>query len=328
MRPAFTRLLSVLWLTSLLATRTWGQSTEPIHYTITTPAQTGLTLDGSLTLPQHPAGPPTVLLIVGGVGPTDRNGNSAYGLASNAYQLLADSLVGQGLAVARYDKRYAGTNRTAALARLPKAGPTLDETVSDAVGFIRLLQADRRFKRVLVLGHDEGSLVGMLAARQAEAHGLISLAGAGRNLADLLKEQLAPPGAPADIRAEIDGLLDSLRAGQVVHPRSVQFKAQFAPVYQPIYRSWMRYDPAEEIRAFGGPVLIIQGGRDTQLSPADAQRLRAARPADRFVLVDQMTHQLKADAGTSLTGNRQTYNKPGLALAPGVASLIATFARQ
>jgi len=192
----FTLLLTIV---GFVLSRANAQTSEPIQYKITQPANVDLTLTGTLTIPAGSLKNLAVVLIVGGTGPVDRDGNSAYGLTGNTYKLLADSLVMQGLAVARYDKRLSGTNRTDALTKLPQP-PLPDDYIGDAVGFIRLLQADRRFKQVVVIGHDEGSLVGMRAARLTGASKFVSVAGAGRNLADLLKDQLMPANGPADVR--------------------------------------------------------------------------------------------------------------------------------
>lgn len=318
------RFTLILTFVSFVLYRANAQTSESIQYRIVQPANVDLTLTGTLTIPAGSLKNLAVVLIVGGTGPVDRDGNSAYGLTGNTYKLLADSLVLQGLAVARYDKRLSGTNRSEALTRLPQP-PLPDDYISDAVGFIRLLQADRRFKQVVVIGHDEGSLVGMRAARLAGASKFVSVAGAGRNLADLLKEQLMPANGPADVRRELLGLLDSLHAGQAVHPQSVQLKAQFAPRFQAAYRAWMQFNPVDELKAFSGPVLIVQAGNDTQLAPVDAQQLQAARPDASFQRFNRMTHQLKNYEGTSLIGNRQTYNQPNLPVTPGFPTIIAQF---
>ena len=48
------------------------------------------------------SGPPLVVLIVAGSGPTDRYGNSIAGVSANSYKILADSLAGHGIASVRY----------------------------------------------------------------------------------------------------------------------------------------------------------------------------------------------------------------------------------
>lgn len=46
-----------------------------------------------------------IAIIVAGSGPTDRNGNSAMGIRTNEYKMLAHALDSQNIATFRYDKR-------------------------------------------------------------------------------------------------------------------------------------------------------------------------------------------------------------------------------
>ncbi len=239
--------------------------------------------------------------------------------------MLSDSLVSKGIAVARYDKRGSGTNLQAAAKALNPEDHRFDFYVSDAVGFIRQLQADKRFSYVVVAGHSEGSLVGMLAAEQTKARGFISIAGPGRNIADVLKEQGRMGGNPKELQAEVDSALDSLRAGHIVHPKNPLLKAQLPLKAQMGYISWMKYDPALVIKAYKGAVLIMQGRKDLQVAVTDAELLKAARPYARLVLLDKMNHILKNVDGTDQKENFKTYNNPELPLTPGLAALIAQF---
>ncbi|QKZ13980.1 alpha/beta hydrolase family protein [Spirosoma sp. KUDC1026] len=305
-----------------------GQTEESIRYAITQPANASLTLEGTLTLPDGATKPVPVVLLIAGSGPTDRDCNSATGLKSDAFKMLADSLAQQGVAVARYDKRGSGKNLFLAANVLKPQEHRFDFYVSDAIGFIRQLQADKRFSGVFVAGHSEGSLVGMLAARQTNANGFISLAGAGRNIADVMKEQGRRLGNPADVQADVDAALDSLKQGYPVHPRNPLLKSQLSPAAQPGLISWMKYDPATELSAYPKPVLIVQGRKDLQVSVADAERLKAANAAARLLLFDDMNHILKNVARTSQTDNFKTYNNPTLPLTPGLATAIAQFVKQ
>lgn len=200
-----------------------AQTEEPLQLKVG-----AVTLDGTLTLPGPAAGPVPVVLLIVGSGPTDRNGNSAYGLKTDAFRMLADSLVRIGIAVARYDKRGVGQSKApgAVLAR-----STFDTLVADAGHLIQKLQADKRFSKVIVAGHSEGSLVGIIAARQTGAAGFISLAGAGRNAADLLKTQLAT--LPDTLRKPAYIVLDSLRGGHLVRRYPPLLYQLFSPALQP-----------------------------------------------------------------------------------------------
>lgn len=319
---------TLLLILSALTTVTLAvaQTEESIHFPIAVPAGADLVLDGTLTLPASPVKPVPLILLIAGSGPTDRDCNSGYGLKTNAFKMLTDSLVARGIAVARYDKRGSGTNLTKAIVALKPEQHQFDFYVSDAIGFIRQLQADKRFSRIIVAGHSEGSLVGMLAARQTKAAGFISLEGAGRNIAEVMKAQGRLVNPP-ELQAQVDLVLDSLRAGRTVHPANAILKAQLPPRMQPGISSWMKYDPAVEVKSFTGPVLIIQGKRDKQVAMVDAETLKAARPDAQLIVFDTMSHILK-NAPDDVAGNFATYNQPDLPLTPGLVAAIADFAKK
>lgn len=315
----------LLWL-SLSPLTARAQTQEPMAYQIRVPTGVNLTLDGTLTLPANAKKPIPVVLLIAGSGPTDRDSNNPYGLKPNAFKMLTDSLVAREIAVARYDKRGSGTNLQAAASAIKPEAHRFEFYVSDAVGFIRQLQADSRFSRVVVAGHSEGSLVGMLAATQTKAGGFVSIAGAGRNIVDVMKEQGRMAGNPEELQAEVDGALDSLRAGYTVHPRHPILNAQLSAAVQPALISWMKYDPAVELKRYAGPVLLINGRHDLQVAVGEAERLKAARPDATLRLFDQMNHILK-DAPADRTENFKTYSNPALPLTPGLAGIIAEFAK-
>ncbi|QHJ72276.1 hypothetical protein [Planococcus halotolerans] len=53
------------------------------------------------------------------------------------------------------------------------------------------LKSDAQFAEVGIIGHSEGSLIGMVAAVRASVDSFISKAGAGRPIDEVLMEQLA-----------------------------------------------------------------------------------------------------------------------------------------
>jgi len=305
-----------------------AQSSEPIRYTVTEPAGVSLTLDGTLTLPATTKGPVPVILLIAGSGPTDRDCNNPTPVGGKtvqgaSFRLLTDSLVQQGIAVARYDKRYSGKNLLAASVLIKMPDHRFDYYVSDAVGFIRQLQADKRFSRVVVAGHSEGSLVGMLAATKTNADAFVSLSGPGQNIADAIRPQLATlPEAQREL-AYRD--LDSLRSGQSVRQPPAVLMSVMAPSIQPYMMSWMKYDPSVEIKRFRGPVLLINGGRDIQVGVTEAEALKKARPDAKLVVYPDMTHMLKNSVSASMADNLNTYHDSNLPLTPSLATELARF---
>ncbi|QJW89398.1 alpha/beta fold hydrolase [Spirosoma taeanense] len=285
------------------------------------------TLNGTLTLPADVKGPVPVVLLLAGSGPTDRDGNSSLGLKTNVYRILADSLVRQGMAVARYDKRGAGASQVMDRTKVRLADGLFDAGITDAVGFARQLQADSRFSKVIIAGHSEGSQVGMVAARQTRADGFVSIAGIGRNIADVMKAQFEY-ALPDSLKAEASRILDSLRVGRTVPKANPILMTVFRPSVQPYLISWMKHDPTADLKAYPGPVLIVQGTNDFQVPVSEAQLLKAARPDAQLVLISDMTHMLRTYAGTNRAENIKTYTALGQPLTAGLATAIVRFVNQ
>lgn len=275
------------------------------------------TLYGTLTLP--PRTPAPVVLIVAGSGPTDRNGNSALGVRSDTYILLAQALGARGIATVRYDKRGIGASAAAMKA---ESDLRFDTYVQDAAAWIGLLRGDARFSTVTVAGHSEGSLIGMLALQHANAHAFASLAGAGRPAPAVLREQLAAQ-LPPEMYAQVDAAITRLQEGHLVPHSSPELTALLRPSVQPYLISWFKYDPAVEIAKLRVPIAIVQGTADVQVTMADAHALQRGAPQARFVVVDGMNHVLKYAPDTSTQAAvLRGYNDPTLPIDPEVVRTV------
>lgn len=275
-------------------------------------------LSGSLIMPKNSIGKVPVVLIIAGSGATDRNGNSSGLINANSYFLLADALGNAGIATLRYDKRAIGKS-TSAKSELQTR---FDDFVKDAAALTQMLKADERFSKVIILGHSEGSLIGMLAAEQEKADAYISISGAGRKanliIADQLKAQ--SQGVYATYSKKLDSLSNGLNvAGSADNPL-------FKPSIQPYLISWFKLDPTEEIKKLKIPVLLVQGTTDVQVSVADAQNLKKAKPDAQLVLIDGMNHILK-QAPADRTQNLATYGKSDLPIDTKLTSAITQFVK-
>lgn len=274
----------------------------------------------TLTLPKTKGSMP-VALIVAGSGPTDRNGNNPS-MTHNAYKMLAHKLAHRGIASLRYDKR--GIAHSAAAVE-SESLLRFDDYVNDARAWLELLAADGRFSQRVVIGHSEGSLVGMLAADKADK--MISISGPGRSADVLLKEQLL--AYPEPLRANAFLIIDRLVAGERVSLDAAMQKesllvALFRPEIQPYLISWFAYNPQEVIRDMTIPVLIVQGTTDVQVPVEDANRLKEAQPKAHLCVLDGMNHVLKT-APVERSANLDTYNQPELPLAEGLVERVVSF---
>jgi pimeloyl-ACP methyl ester carboxylesterase len=299
-------------------------STEQVEM----PTATG-TIRGALVLPSASDKVPIVLIIAGS-GPTDRNGNSTLLPGkSNSYKMLAESLATAGIASLRYDKRGLGASAKAGGAG--ESSLRFDTYVDDAAAWMTQLRADKRFSRVIVVGHSEGSLIGMLAARKAQADGFVSIAGVAHRASDVLRDQLRPQiGALPALWDGNETILAALERGVVVDalPPAVQAVPAIAQLYrpsvQPYLISWFKFVPSAEIAALAVPVLILQGTTDIQVSVDEAKALKAARPEAELLLVDGMNHVMK-HAPADRTQNVATYSNPDLPIVPDVPNAIVAF---
>lgn len=279
-------------------------------------------LAGSLVMP--PAkGPVPVALIIAGSGPTDRNGNSK-GLpgANNSLMLLAQALGDAGFANVRYDKRGVGASAAAATS---EAELRFDSFVDDAAAWITRLRRDARFSSVVVIGHSEGSLIGMVAAQKAGANGFVSIAGAGRRASDVLRTQFAGK-LPPELAAQNEAILVGLERGQAAAVVPKELAALYRPSVQPYLVSWFKFVPTERIGALAVPVLIVQGTTDAQVAVSEADALKKARPQAQLLMVPGMNHVLKAAQGT-IAEQMPSYSDPALPLAPGLIAPLVTFMR-
>lgn len=279
-------------------------------------------LEGSLLCPTTPAPWPAVLLIAGS-GPTDRNGNS-LGLPgpNNSLQLLAEALAQRGIASVRYDKRGIGGSRAAMGS---EADLRFDMFADDAAAWVRRMRLDPRLSTITVVGHSEGSLLGMLAARQAGADAYVSLEGAGRSASTVIHDQLVTR-APAPLAAQADSIMAEIDAGRTVDSVPSALMALFRPSVQPYLISWFRYDPAKEVARLHVPVLIVQGTTDIQVAEQDARLLASADPHAKLVIVDGMNHVLKL-VPSDMTQQMKSYSDPSLPVAPQLVDAVASFVK-
>jgi pimeloyl-ACP methyl ester carboxylesterase len=271
----------VVGILAVFVTGAWG-----IEQGVELQTTTG-TLHGTLDLPSGTAAFPVVVIIAGS-GPTDRDGNQPS-IKNDSLKHLSHALAAKGIATLRYDKRGVGQSAAAA----QKEEDLRFETyVDDVVQWVALLRHDSRFSGIGLVGHSEGSLIAMVAARQAKIDTLISLAGSGRAAPKLIREQLGnklPPG----LKARSDYILDELVAGRTVADVPNELASLFRPTVQPYMISWFKYDPVRELAALKIPVLIVQGTTDLQVTVDDAKRLAAANKDAKLRLVDGMNHVLK-----------------------------------
>ena len=281
-------------------------------------------IKGRIILPQSDA-PCPIVLIIAGSGPTDMNGNTiGTELKNNSLRMLAEGLAAKGIASVRYDKRGIGESTQAGF---KEEELRFEHYIEDAISWAAMLRDDKRFSKIVIAGHSEGSLIGMVAtARSKDVDAFISIAGAGRPAYEIIEEQLMRQ--PEQIQREASAINKELREGRLVEEVPAYLAALYRKSVQPYLISWFRYSPTEEIKKIKVPVLIAQGDKDIQVPVADAEKLYAARLFSSFLIVENMNHVLKHCESTDMLIQMTTYRDPELPIKSELIDSIARFIKQ
>lgn len=239
----------------------------------------GFSLGGTVSKPPAAAaqGWPAVVL-VGGSGPTDRDETIA---GIPVFGQLAGALADSGFLVLRYDRRGVGQS-----GGRPESA-TLADYAEDVRAAVRYVggRPDVNRRRIAVVGHGEGGPVGMIAAaRENRIAALVLVAaigvtGAEGNLAQVSHALSRSTRTEAERQTTLDlqrRIQTAVLTGQGWEGIPPELRAR-ADV--PWFQSFLSFDPAKAMAGVRQPVLVVQGLLDTQVAPANADRLEALAKA-------------------------------------------------
>lgn len=272
-------------------------------------------VEGTLLIPNDVV-KPNLIIIIGGSGPTDRNGNQNFS-KNNSLKKLADDLSNNEIATFRYDKRIVKQLKLGAIDK----NILFDDYVTDAISTIDYFKKNRAFNKIYVLGHSQGSLVGMLAAK-GRADGFISIAGVGQPIDAIIIEQIEKtyPVFTQDAK-RIFGIL---KKGKKTDDYPTELAAIFNKDIQSFMMNWMQYNPQEEIKKLQMPILLINGTKDLQVEPKEASLLNEASPNSTVKLIDKMNHVLVTIEGDNIE-NSKSYNEAFRKISPELIEDITDF---
>jgi pimeloyl-ACP methyl ester carboxylesterase len=269
-----------------------------------------------------------VVLIIPGSGPTDRDGNNPMGVTAAPYRLLAEALAADGVSTLRADKRgMFGSKAAVADAN----AVTLSDYATDAHEWARALRKRTEARGVWLLGHSEGGLIALVAAQNPrDLAGLIIVAGPGRKLGAILREQLQANPANAPILPQAMAALESLEAGKPVDASTLHPGLQplFNAKAQPYLMEMLRTDPASLAATTKLPMLIVRGGKDLQVAAADAEALHRARPDAQLLSPPNMNHVLKDVSSDDRAANLAAYADASHPVDPELVKAIADFVKK
>ena len=274
-------------------------------------------LEGTLMTPEGNKKFPLALIIAGS-GPTDRDGNNTV-MKNNSLKMLAKGLANNGIGSLRYDKRGVGNSKEAGI---EESDLRFENYIEDAKGWVALLNKDKRFKKFIIIGHSQGSLIGMIASQSKNVDKYVSIAGVGRPAADILREQLA--AQPPIVLEYAEPILKKLEKGETTEEVPPALYSLFRPSVQSYMISWFKYNPQVEIAKLDKPILIIQGTTDIQITVFDANKLSEANNKAEKLIIEGMNHVLK-ESVIDRPQNIATYSDPELPLINGLIEKIAIF---
>ena len=189
------------------------------------------------------------------------------------------------------------------------------------VSIIKHFKYSKKFREIVVIGHSEGALIGMIAS-QSIADRFISLAGAGEDYLTLIERQLSTQ--PPFVRSMSEPILEKLKNKQLVDSVPPLLNSLFRSDVQSFLIDASSFDPVEEISKLNMPILIIQGSTDIQIDISDAQILHKAAKNSRLEIIEGMNHVFRQASDNRLL-NLQTYGNPELPIDNSMVRLISEF---
>lgn len=263
----------------------------------------GVTLAGTLTLPEKGEHYPVVVLISGS-GPQDRDSEI---VGHKPFLVLADYLTRQGVGVLRFDDRGVGKSSGDF-----GMATTLD-FADDVEAAVNFLKNDRKVRNIGLIGHSEGGMIApLVASRSKDVAFIVLLAGPGlrgdRILLEQQKEMGRVTGATvgeldysagvnqrcfdivlaSESSQEAEPLLkaymDSLNlAGKLPVNMRDERGAELwrKQVLSPWMYFFVKYDPFPVLKDVKCPVLALNGSNDLQVLPENLGIIRKGLEAGK-----------------------------------------------
>jgi uncharacterized protein len=275
----------------------------------------GTVLAGTLTFPANVKGKLPGLVLLQGSGPTDRDGNQP-GIRSDVLRQIAEGLALKGIATLRYDKR--GLPASAASVPADQAQyPAYfhwNRYVDDAYAAYAFLRAQPGIEMTKTgfLGHSEGGLIALdLTSRLVvtEQPAFLVLASTpGRRMDAVLQDQVglklteqkASQAQRKFFLGENERIIKTIRdTGKVPDNVPTGLAALYPAYLGPFLQAWFKLDPAALAVKYAGPILLLQGDADIQVSPErdalvlDRALQRRSNDDHALVVVPRGSHNLK-----------------------------------
>lgn len=309
-------------------------------------AAPGVTLAGTLTLPEG-KGPFPAAILISGSGAQDRDETLA---GHKPFAVIADHLTRHGFAVLRLDDR--GTAKSTG----DHTRATSADFASDANAAFAWLAArpDIRASAIGFIGHSEGGMIAPIAmADNPKVAYAVLLAGPGTKLDQLMLSQQRLIGSQmgrseADLdkaepvfakifaavakakdntesEAAIEAILTPQARADFGLPADAPASILTARLGGPWFRYFLNYDPVPNLARITVPVLAINGSLDRQVPAGDnLAAIRKATAANKDVTIVELPG-LNHLFQTAKTGGLGEYQQIEETFAPAALDLMTAW---
>lgn len=287
------------------------------------------TIYGTLTQPSDAGSVVAAVLIIGGSGPTDRDGNSP-GIPGSVGSLstVAHWLAADGVASLRYDKLGSGATGLGNLTPATMTSVAVEDYLAINAEALRFLSETPRVdpSRLGIVGHSEGAMFALLLGAGGHANvvgvpevqGMALVAPLSIPILDLLRNQVASQvdGAVAagqittlegiDFLGALDGAIESTRSNDEL---ASDLPPPLVGLFNESTISYLRTQDVLDPRVLAADlpeamtVLVTCSDADIQISCDDVtgltEQLDAAVTDMTFVQLVGVAHSLKVDPSGS-----------------------------
>jgi hypothetical protein len=270
-------------------------------------------LPGTLTMPKGD-GPFPAVVLVQGSGPHDQDETIG---PNKGFKDLAMGLASRGIAVYRYTKRTAKYEEKSA--DDPVKLTVDDEVISDARTAVALIAKQQKInpRQVFLLGHSLGAyLAPRIATGDPQIAGIAILGANTKPIEQVIVEQIrylsGKSGAPADESAkqlaDVEAAEKQIESPELKPGDSVMLLG--SKTYGAYWLDLRGYDPVKTASQLKIPILILQGGRDYQVTNANFEEWSKALSRRKNVtlkLLPDLNHLFMPGEGVSTPAE---YAKP------------------
>ncbi|WP_187969102.1 alpha/beta hydrolase family protein [Aquibium microcysteis] len=242
----------------------------------------GMTVVGTLNMPEGVANPPAVLLLHGFTGSRDEL--EIPSVKEGIYARAARLWSAEGIASLRIDYRYNGDSDG------EFADSTLEAHIADGLAALDWLARSGRVdpSRLGLVGWSMGGAVGAaVAARAGETLDAVALWAPGTNMASAIALMFGAEKFKEGLAAKDQPVTVTLPWGAEIALKSGFFESLYA------------VDPVAEITRYSGPLFVAVGTKDDVVypQPVSGQVLLDYHTGDEELFVREMDHVFNAFAG-------------------------------